>query len=80
MIIINGALNKDVDIIDVSRIISLIRLIEGGAAIFQAVNRNHHIAKSGLIVIMPFVKYMLRVAVISYVMLAKMNKPDEHRP
>lgn len=47
---------------------------------FQAVNRNHHIAKSGLMVIMPFVKYMLRVAVISYVMLAKINKPDEHSP
>jgi hypothetical protein len=61
IIITKVAFNIDVDIIDVSRIISLIKLIEGGAAIFHAVNKNHHIVSVGQIVISPFVKYMLRV-------------------
>jgi hypothetical protein len=45
--------------------ISLNRLIDGGAAIFAAVNKNHHIDIIGLIVINPLVKNILRVLVIS---------------
>lgn len=47
--------------IEVSSIISLSKLIEGGAAIFHAENRNHHIDRFGTIIRMPFVKYILRV-------------------
>jgi len=66
--------------IAVSKIISLSRLIDGGAAIFQAEKINHHIVKIGSEVIIPFVKYMLRVWVISYVMLARINSAEEHNP
>lgn len=45
----------------VIRVISLRRLIDGGAAIFAAVNKNHHIVMIGLIVIRPFVRNILRV-------------------
>jgi len=49
----------------VIRVISLNRLIDGGAAIFVAVNINHHIDIIGLIVISPLVRNILRVWVIS---------------
>lgn len=49
----------------VIKIISLSKLIEGGAAIFAAVNRNHHRVIIGLIVINPLVRNILRVCVIS---------------
>jgi hypothetical protein len=55
----------DIDITDVISIISLSKLMVGGAAIFLAVNRNHHIVIVGIITINPFVKYSLRVLVIS---------------
>ena len=55
-------------------------MIDGGAAMFHAVNINHHIVKIGNVVIMPFVKNILRVLVISYVTLAKINRADEHSP
>jgi len=45
--------------------ISLNKLIDGGAAIFAAVNINHHIDMVGLIHIKPFDKNILRVDVIS---------------
>ena len=45
----------------VINIISLKRLIDGGAAIFHAVNKNHHIVSMGAVDNRPFVKYMLRV-------------------
>lgn len=66
--------------IAVRRIISLNKLIDGGAAIFHAEKINHHIVRIGSVVIIPFVRYILRVWVISYVMLAKINKADEHNP
>jgi hypothetical protein len=47
--------------IAVSSMISLSKLIDGGAAIFQAEKMNHHIVKIGREDIIPFVKYMLRV-------------------
>lgn len=43
------------DIIEVINIISLNRLIVGGAAIFLAVNINHHIVKIGIKAIRPLV-------------------------
>lgn len=45
----------------VINIISLRRLIVGGAAMFLAVNKNHHIVKIGAITISPFVRNSLRV-------------------
>lgn len=60
--------------------ISLNRLIEGGAAIFAAVNINHHIVIIGLIVISPFVRNILRVWVISYDKFAIINSADELNP
>lgn len=62
---INQILDRDDDIIDEISMISLIRLIEGGAAMFAAVNRNHHIVSVGRIARIPFVRYRLRVCVIS---------------
>jgi hypothetical protein len=57
--------NADVDIIDEISIISLNKLIEGGAAILAAVNKNHHIVIIGFTHINPLVKNSLRVLVIS---------------
>jgi hypothetical protein len=45
--------------------ISLRRLMEGGAAIFTAVNINHHIVIVGKNLIMPFIRNILRVWRIS---------------
>lgn len=56
---------SEVDRIAVINIISLRRLIEGGAAIFAPVNRNHHKVIVGPTHISPFVRKMLRVLVIS---------------
>jgi hypothetical protein len=54
-------LERDILRMEVINIISLIRLIEGGAAMFVAVNRNHHRVKVGASTIIPFVRYRLRV-------------------
>lgn len=64
----------------VIKVISLSKLIDGGAAMFAAVNRNHHIVIIGLIVMRPLVKNMLRVWVISYDKFAIINKAEELRP
>jgi len=61
-------------------IISLIKLIDGGAAIFAAVKINHHIDMIGLTHINPLVKNMLRVLVISYDILAKIKRAEDLRP
>jgi len=61
----NGIKNIDLASVAVIKVISLNKLIDGGAAIFAAVNRNHHIVITGLITISPFVKNILRVWVIS---------------
>lgn len=54
-----------IDIIEVINMISLNKLIVGGAAIFLAVNINHHMVRIGINAISPFVIYNLRVDVIS---------------
>lgn len=51
----------DEDRIEVSNKISLIKLIEGGAPIFQAANKNHHMEIVGHIINSPLVRYILRV-------------------
>jgi hypothetical protein len=60
--------------------ISLNRLIDGGAAILQIHNRNHHRAIEGMIWTSPLHKSMLRVDVRSNTMFVKQNIPDEHSP
>jgi len=49
----------------VINIISERRLIDGGAAMFAHVNKNHHIVRMGRLVIMPLDRASLRVCVIS---------------
>jgi len=70
----------DFDIIEVINIISLRRLIDGGAAMFAAVNKNHHIDIMGAIDISPFVKNILRVWVISYDIFARINSAEDLKP
>lgn len=70
----------DLEIIAVISIISLSKLIDGGAAILAAVNINHHIVMIGATVINPLVKNILRVWVISYDILAKINRADDLSP
>lgn len=62
------------------RIISLNRLIEGGAAIFAAQRRNHHRAIYGEIIASPLEIKILRVFVDSYVLFAIENSAEEDRP
>lgn len=81
--LINEILIKDIvdfEIIEEISMISLSKLIEGGAAIFAAANRNHHIVMIGLIIISPFVKNILRVCVISYDIFAIINSADDLSP
>ena len=61
-------------------IISLIKLMEGGAAMLAAVKINHIIVIIGKMFNIPLVKNRLRVCVISYVMLAAANRPDDVNP
>jgi hypothetical protein len=53
--------NGEKDIVAVINIISLNRLIDGGAAIFTEENINHHIVILGINIIIPFIKNILRV-------------------
>lgn len=66
--------------IPVISMISLMRLIEGGAAIFAAESRNQSIVMEGKMFNIPLVKKILRVWVASYVMLATANRPEEESP
>jgi len=61
----SGIINRDLLNAAVISIISLRRLIDGGAAILAAVKINHHIVIIGLMVINPFVRNILRVWVTS---------------
>jgi hypothetical protein len=51
--------------IAVINMISLRRLIDGGAAIFLAVNKNHHSVRVGVRTIRPFIRNKLRVCISS---------------
>ncbi len=55
----------DLERIEVISMISLSKLIDGGAAILAAVKRNHHMVMIGATVISPLVRNILRVWVIS---------------
>jgi hypothetical protein len=68
------------EIILLMRIISLNRLIEGGAAILQIHNKNHHSAIDGIICINPLHNNILRDEVRSKTMLVRQNIPDEQSP
>lgn len=62
MIIINaGIVHSDIDEIDEISIISLIKLSDGGAAMFEDANMNHHMDIIGIDDISPFIKNSLRV-------------------
>lgn len=60
--------------------ISAKRLMDGGAAMLQIDSRSHHIEKAGKSLRIPLVKNILRVFVLSYVMLARLNMQEEHKP
>jgi len=76
----SGIRNSDFVSAAVIKVISLSKLMEGGAAIFAAVKRNHHIVIVGLIVISPLVKNILRVWVISYERFAIINRAEDLNP
>lgn len=66
--------------IAVIRKISLIKLILGGAAIFAQQNMNHQKAIVGIIVNIPFVRTILRVIVIPYLIFAIQNNAEDLNP
>jgi hypothetical protein len=63
-----------------NNIISLIKLIEGGAAILQAQNKNHHKLNLGKKFNNPLFKIMLRLPTRSYIKFTKQKSPEEHNP
>lgn len=65
---------------EVIKQISANKLIEGGAAILQALKTNHQNVRDGKILMIPLVKNNLRVFVLSYVILARENRHEEHKP
>lgn len=73
-------IHMDLEIIVTINMISLSKLIDGGAAIFVMVNINHQRVIMGLIVINPFVRNILRVWVFSYDIFARAKRADEHNP
>jgi len=70
----------DSEIILVISITSDNKLKDGGAAILIDKIRNHSMDILGRNSIIPFVKYLLRVLVIKYDILANENKAEEHKP
>jgi hypothetical protein len=56
------------------------RFIEGGDAILQNPNKNHHIDILGISLIKPLLIINLRLPRRSYDTFARQNKPDEHNP
>lgn len=62
---IRGAKIFDRDRIDVIRIISLRRFMDGGAPRLAADERNHHVDREGNRVSIPLVSRSLRVWVVS---------------
>ena len=57
--------NSENDVVAVINIISLNILIDGGAAMFTVIHINHHIVIVGRSLIIPFIRYILRVCRIS---------------
>lgn len=77
---IGRIIDVEIDKMLVSKKISLIKLIVGGAAIFAADIKNHQKVIAGKKVIIPLVRNNLRVCVVSYVIFAKANRAEEHKP
>ena len=71
---------EDAERMEVINMISLIKLIEGGAAILVILKMNHHKAINGNTLKRPLVRKSLRVDVNSYVLFAMANIAEEHRP
>jgi len=66
IIIISARIKKiENDTVAVINIISLNKLMDGGAAILIAVKINHHIVILGINIIIPFIRNILRVCRIS---------------
>jgi len=61
----NSIKNIENAVVAVINIISLSKLIDGGAAILILENKNHHRDIEGRNIIIPFIKNMLRVCKIS---------------
>lgn len=81
MIIINGVMvHRDSEVTEVISIISLSRFRDGGAAMFEAANINHHMDIIGVDDINPFIRNMLRVWDLSYVIFASENRADDDSP
>ncbi len=75
-----GAVTEDLDKTDEIRRSSARRFIDGGAAIFAALNRNHHIVIAGMTARKPLVRNRLRVEEASYLTLARAKRAGEHSP
>ncbi len=52
----------------------------GGAAILPALNKNHHNPILGIKFKSPLLISSLRLLIRSYTILARQNKPEEHKP
>lgn len=74
------AVSKFLDKVPEISMISLSRLIDGGAAILAPIIRNHSRVRLGIIISNPLVKIILRLWFISYVIFAKQNNPDDTMP
>lgn len=75
-----AAASKFLDRVPEISMISLSRLIDGGAAILALIIRNHNKVNLGVTINSPLVRTILRVWFISYVILARQNNPDETTP
>jgi hypothetical protein len=67
-------------IVAVINIISLIRLMDGGAAIFAQQLMNHQNEIAGISDRSPFVRVILRVMVMLYVRFARQNMAEDLSP
>lgn len=68
---------------EISLLISIIspnKLKEGGAAMLEDLNKNHHKVILGIKLISPLFKKSLRLPRRSYEIFERQNKPEEQRP
>lgn len=71
---------KEKDIILLINLISANKFKEIGDDILLIINKNHHKANLGIKFIIPLLTNILRLLKRSYEILAKQNKPEEHKP
>lgn len=79
--IIRGTIKKKLQlkILEIS-LISLNKLIEGGAAILTLTSKNHHILIEGAILIKPLFNNILRLLERLNIKPAIKKRPEEHSP